>query len=91
LCLVSDDINVAAHLNYFPLCCSVNYILAVFVSDFVLLLITQTSASAMLPKGMAPNPQLPIETILRSGLTSAGSTYGALGTLHTANGKYFFK
>lgn len=40
----------------------------------------------MLPKGMAPNPQLPIETILRGAATGAGSTYAAAGTLNTANG-----
>ncbi len=53
------------------------------------MLFTQTFNGTLLPKGMVPNPQLPIENILRGGTTSVGSTYAAAGTLNTANGKLF--
>uniref|UniRef100_A0A7S3M7Y4 Uncharacterized protein n=1 Tax=Spumella elongata TaxID=89044 RepID=A0A7S3M7Y4_9STRA len=45
----------------------------------------KTSTGALLPPGMAPNPQLPVEALLRGGTTGLGSTYAASGSSNSAN------
>eukprot|EP01032_Pedospumella_encystans_P013397 gene13397-15425_t len=45
----------------------------------------QISVGALLPPGMAPNPQLPVEALLRGGTTGLGSTYAASGSATATN------
>ena len=50
----------------------------------------QNSAGALSPPGMVPNPQLPVEALLRGSTTGVGSTYAASGSRNIANGMIDF-